>query len=492
MSALDPLRLTALEARRLLIEGEVSAAELTKIYLDQIDRVEGDVHAYILVAADDAAKYATKIDREMGAQRGALAGLPTAIKDNMVTEGTVTTCASKILAGYQPIYTASAVRKLFDDHVVMLGKTNLDEFAMGSSTENSSVGTTRNPWDLGTVPGGSSGGSAAAVAAGEALWALGSDTGGSIRQPAALCGIVGMKPTYGAVSRYGLIAFASSLDQIGPLTRTVADCALLLQHIVGRDPRDSTSVALPSPIELPTAASLEGLRFGIPREYLGSGVEKGVRDRFDETIAQIEALGGRCSETSLPHTEYALPAYYIIAPAEASANLARFDGVRYGYRAAADDLIEMYERTRGEGFGPEVKRRIMIGTYALSSGYYDAYYGQAQKVRTLVSRDFATAFAQFDLLISPTSPTVAFPIGSRTADPLAMYMSDICTIPVNLAGLPAISIPCGLADGLPVGFQLMGPAFSENLILRAAHALEGAIGFDTAPTFRAAAKETRA
>jgi aspartyl-tRNA(Asn)/glutamyl-tRNA(Gln) amidotransferase subunit A len=265
-----------------------------------------------------------------------------------------------------------------------------------------------------------------------------------------------------------------------------------LQHIVGRDPRDSTSVALPSPIELPTAASLEGLRFGIPREYLGSGVEKGVRDRFDETIAQIEALGGRCSETSLPHTEYALPAYYIIAPAEASANLARFDGVRYGYRAAADDLIEMYERTRGEGFGPEVKRRIMIGTYALSSGYYDAYYGQAQKVRTLVSRDFATAFAQFDLLISPTSPTVAFPIGSRTADPLAMYMSDICTIPVNLAGLPAISIPCGLADGLPVGFQLMGPAFSENLILRAAHALEGAIGFDTAPTFRAAAKETRA
>jgi aspartyl-tRNA(Asn)/glutamyl-tRNA(Gln) amidotransferase subunit A len=436
MSALDPLRLTALEARRLLIEGEVSAAELTKIYLDQIDRVEGDVHAYILVAADDAAKYATKIDREMGAQRGALAGLPTAIKDNMVTEGTVTTCASKILAGYQPIYTASAVRKLFDDHVVMLGKTNLDEFAMGSSTENSSVGTSRNPWDLGTVPGGSSGGSAAAVAAGEALWALGSD--------------------------------------------------------IGRDPRDSTSVALPSPIELPTAASLEGLRFGIPREYLGSGVEKGVRDRFDETIAQIEALGGRCSETSLPHTEYALPAYYIIAPAEASANLARFDGVRYGYRAAADDLIEMYERTRGEGFGPEVKRRIMIGTYALSSGYYDAYYGQAQKVRTLVSRDFATAFAQFDLLISPTSPTVAFPIGSRTADPLAMYMSDICTIPVNLAGLPAISIPCGLADGLPVGFQLMGPAFSENLVLRAAHALEGAIGFDTAPMFRAAAKETRA
>jgi aspartyl-tRNA(Asn)/glutamyl-tRNA(Gln) amidotransferase subunit A len=490
MSALDPLRLTALEARRLLIEGEVSAAELTKVYLDQIERVEGDVHAYILVADDDAAKYATKIDSEMGAQRGALAGLPTAIKDNMVTEGTVTTCASKILAGYQPIYTATAVRKLFDDHVVMLGKTNLDEFAMGSSTENSSVAVTHNPWDLGTVPGGSSGGSAAAVAAGEALWALGSDTGGSIRQPAALCGIVGMKPTYGAVSRYGLIAFASSLDQIGPLARSVADCALLLQHIVGRDPRDSTSVELPAPVQVPTAESLEGLRLGIPREYLGSGVEQGVRDRFEATVALIEKLGGRCAETTLPHTEYALPAYYIIAPAEASANLARFDGVRYGYRAAgADDLIEMYERTRGEGFGAEVKRRIMIGTYALSSGYYDAYYGQAQKVRTLVRRDFASAFDQFDLLISPTSPTVAFPIGSRTADPLAMYMSDICTIPVNLAGLPAISIPCGLADGLPVGFQFMGPAFSENLILRAAHALEGAIGFDTAPTFRAASEE---
>ena len=485
MGTLDPLRLTAREAKRLLVDGAVSAAELATVYLDQIEAVEERVHAFILVTAENAARYAAKVDKEAQATRGALAGLPLAVKDNMVTEGVVTTCASRILAGYQPIYTATAVRKLWEDHVVMLGKTNMDEFAMGSSTENSCVGTTHDPWDLNTVPGGSSGGSAAAVAAGEALWALGSDTGGSIRQPAALCGVVGMKPTYGAVSRFGLVAFASSLDQIGPLTRSVYDCALLLKHIVGKDANDSTSVELPCEIELPTAERLDGLRFGVPAEYLSDGVEPGVRARFDQTVAHIEELGGRCTELSLPHTEYALPAYYIIAPAEASANLARFDGVRYGYRSAeADDLIEMYERTRGEGFGAEVKRRIMIGTHALSSGYYDAYYGQAQKVRTLVRRDFAAAFAQVDLIISPTSPTVAFPIGSRTADPLAMYMSDSCTIPVNLAGLPAISIPCGLSEGLPVGFQLIGPAFSENTIFSAAHALEGAIGFDPAPTFR--------
>ncbi len=485
MPDLDPLRLTAREAKRLLVEGDVSAAELMKVYLDQIARVEDRVRAFILVTADNAARYATEIDREAGAMRGALAGLPTAIKDNMVTEGVVTTAASRILATYQPIYTATAVRKLWGDHVVTLGKTNLDEFAMGSSTENSGFGTTHNPWDLATVPGGSSGGSAAAVAAGEALWAIGSDTGGSIRQPASLCGVVGMKPTYGAVSRYGLIAFASSLDQIGPLTRSVYDCALLLRHIVGHDPCDSTSVELPTEIALPTATRLDGLRFGVPREYLALGVEPGVRARFDETVALIEGLGGVCEEMSLPHTEYGLPAYYIIAPAEASANLARFDGVRYGYRAtSAPDLVEMYERTRGEGFGAEVKRRIMIGTYALSSGYYDAYYGTAQKVRTLVRRDFARAFERFDLIVAPTSPTVAFRVGERTADPLSMYVSDICTLPANLAGLPALSIPCGLSDGLPVGFQLIGPAFSENLLLDAAHALEGAIGFETAPTFR--------
>jgi aspartyl-tRNA(Asn)/glutamyl-tRNA(Gln) amidotransferase subunit A len=440
---------------------------------------------FILVTPDNAAKYSTKVDREMQAMRGPLAGLPIAVKDNMVTENVTTTAASQILRNYVPIYTSTAVRQIWEDHVVMLGKTNLDEFAMGSSTENSSYQVTRNPWDLATVPGGSSGGSAAAVAAGEALWALGSDTGGSIRQPASLCGVVGMKPTYGAVSRYGLIAFASSLDQIGPLTRSVYDCGLLLQHIVGRDPSDATSVELPEPIALPSAERLDGLRVGIPQEYLAAGIERGVRACFDETTARIEELGGTCVAISLPHTEYALPAYYIIAPAEASANLARFDGVRYGYRAKdATDLLDMYERTRGEGFGAEVKRRIMIGTYALSAGYYDAYYGRAQRVRTLVRRDFDQAFAEVDLIASPTSPTVAFKVGSRTDDPLAMYMSDVCTIPVNLAGLPAISIPCGLSEGLPVGFQLIGPAFCENRILQAAHALEGAIGFVTAPTFR--------
>jgi aspartyl-tRNA(Asn)/glutamyl-tRNA(Gln) amidotransferase subunit A len=485
MSGLDPLRLTAVEAKRLLVEGETSATELTKTYLDQIAAHEGDVHAFIQLCGEEAARYAARIDQEATAVRGALAGLPTAIKDNMVTEGVVTTAGSHILQNYSPVYTAAAVRKLFDQHIVMLGKTNLDEFAMGSSTENSAFQVTRNPWDLATVPGGSSGGTAAAVAAGEALWGLGSDTGGSIRQPASLCGIVGMKPTYGAVSRYGLIAFASSLDQIGPLTRSVADCALLLRHIAGYDECDSTSVRLPFEVEVPTADRLDGLRFGVPVEYLAEGVEPGVRARFEETLRLIEELGGRCQEMHLSHTEYALAAYYIIAPAEASANLARFDGVRYGYRAAgAEDLLEMYERTRGEGFGPEVKRRIMIGTYALSSGYYEAYYGQAQKVRRLVKEDFDAAFQDFDLIVSPTSPTVAFKVGSRTQDPLAMYQSDACTIPVNLAGLPAVSIPCGLSDGLPVGFQIIGRAFSENLVLRAAHAVEGAVGFDTAPTFR--------
>lgn len=491
MTGLDPLRLTAVQAKRLLTGGEVSAAELTSLYLDQIGAVEGRVGAYVLVRADDAARYAARIDSEATAVRGALAGLPTAVKDNMVTEGVATTCASRILSNYVPVYTATAVRRLFDEHVVMLGKTNMDEFAMGSSTENSSVHVTHNPWDLATVPGGSSGGSAAAVAAGEALWALGSDTGGSIRQPAALCGIVGMKPTYGVVSRYGLVAFASSLDQIGPLTRSVSDCALLLRHIAGRDPRDATSVELPAGIELPTAERLDGLRVGVPAEYLGAGVDPGVRSCFESTLRLIEGLGGAIEETSLPHTEYALPAYYILAPAEASANLARFDGVRYGHRSErAEDLIEMYERTRGEGFGPEVKRRIMIGTYALSSGYYDAYYGQAQRVRRLVQEDFLAAFSRFDVLVSPTSPTVAFPIGSRTADPLAMYLSDVCTIPVNLAGLPALSLPCGLSDGLPVGFQLIGPTFSENRLLDVAFALETAIGFDAVPSFRDARMAT--
>jgi len=485
VNGLDPLRLTALEARRLLVGGELSAAELVRLYLEQIDAVEDRVKAYVLVCAEEAARAAGEMDSENQVSRGALAGLPTAIKDNMVIEGLPTTCSSRILKPYNAVYTATAVGRLLDEHVVMLGKTNLDEFAMGSSTENSAFWTTRNPWDLGRVPGGSSGGSAAAVAAGEALWGLGSDTGGSIRQPASLCGVVGMKPTYGAVSRYGLVAFASSLDQIGPLTRSVADAALLLRCIASQDPRDATSTGLPFQVELPTRERLDGLRVGVPVEYLAAGVEPGVRARFYETIRHAEALGAVVEETSLPHTEYALPAYYIIAPAEASANLARFDGVRYGFRAeAAGDLVDMYERTRGQGFGAEVKRRIMIGTYALSSGYYDAYYGQAQRVRTLVKRDFDAVFESFDLVASPTSPTVAFPVGARIDDPLSMYMSDICTIPVNLAGLPAISIPCGLSEGLPVGFQLIGPAFSENRLLGAAHALEQALGFRIEPGFR--------
>jgi aspartyl-tRNA(Asn)/glutamyl-tRNA(Gln) amidotransferase subunit A len=349
---------------------------------------------------------------------------------------------------------------------------------MGSSNENSGFGPVRNPWDTERVPGGSSGGSAAAVAAGLAPWAIGTDTGGSIRQPAALCGIVGLKPTYGAVSRYGMIAFASSLDQCGPLTRDVTDAALLFRHMVGRDPCDSTSLDFPEPVGLPEAESLEGVRVGVPPELSGEGVEAGVREVFDRTVALVEELGGRVDEVALPHSPHGISAYYVLAPAEASANLARYDGVRYGHRTGDGDLTAMYEETRAAGFGPEVKRRIMLGTYALSSGYYDAYYGRAQRVRTKIADDFRAAFEQVDLILTPTSPTVAFRLGERTDDPLAMYLSDYCTVPMPLAGIPAISIPGGLSDGLPVGIQLAGPAFSENRLLDAAHALEHAIGFD--------------
>ena len=363
----------------------------------------------------------------------------------------------------------------------MLGKTNMDEFAMGSSNENSGFGPVLNPWDRGRVPGGSSGGSAAAVAAGLAPWAIGTDTGGSIRQPASLCGIVGMKPTYGAVSRYGMIAFASSLDQCGPLTRDVTDAALLLRHMVGRDPCDSTSLEFPEPIELPTAERLDGVRLGVPPELTGEGVEPGVREVFERTVKLVEELGGSIEEIGLPHSPHGISAYYIIAPAEASANLARYDGVRYGPRAGDGDLLSLYEKTRAEGFGAEVKRRIMLGTYALSSGYYEAYYGQAQRVRTKIADDFRAAFERVDLVLTPTSPTVAFELGERTDDPLAMYLSDYCTVPMPLAGIPAISIPGGLSEGLPVGIQLAGPAFSENRILSAAHALEQAIAFEGRP-----------
>jgi aspartyl-tRNA(Asn)/glutamyl-tRNA(Gln) amidotransferase subunit A len=388
--------------------------------------------------------------------------------------------ASKILEGYKPPYTATAVRRLKAAGAPVLGKTNMDEFAMGSSNENSGYGPVRNPWDRERVPGGSSGGSAASVAAGTAPWAIGTDTGGSIRQPAALCGIVGLKPTYGAISRYGMIAFASSLDQCGPLTRDVTDAALLLRHMVGRDECDSTSLDYPEKVALPTAERLEGIRFGVWGLH-EEGVEPGVLDSCKAAIAKLEELGGTVEEIELPHAKYGISAYYVLAPAEASANLARYDGVRFGIRRGNGDLTNMYETTRSEGFGAEVKRRIMLGTYALSSGYYDAYYGSAQRVRTKIADDFRDAFKQVDFVVTPTSPTVAFKLGERTENPLAMYLSDYFTVPMSLAGIPTISIPVGLSEGLPVGLQLAGPAFSESRILDAAHALEKAVAFDGSP-----------
>ncbi len=462
--------LSATDAVAAIRAGEIDARELFGAYRERA--VGDELNAYTWVA--DATPEPVP-DRDTP-----LAGLPVAVKDLFCTAGVPSQAGSKILEDYRPPYTATVVRHLQDAGCTLLGKTNQDEFAMGSSNENSAFGPVLNPWDRGRVPGGSSGGSAAAVAAGIAPWAIGTDTGGSIRQPAALCGIVGVKPTYGACSRYGMIAFASSLDQAGPLTRTVADAALLLSHMVGRDPLDSTSLALPAPIRAPTATELTGLRLGVPAELLeGSGIEPGVRARFEETLALAEVLGATIDSCTLPHAAHALSAYYLIAPAEASANLARFDGVRYGLRVDGDaDLLTMYEGTRGEGFGPEVKRRIMLGTYALSSGYYDAYYGTALKVRTKIAEDFRAVFGEFDFVVTPTSPWTAFELGAKTADPLAMYLNDFCTVPMPLAGIPAISIPCGLSDGLPVGFQLAGPAFSENRMLDAAHALEAAIGFD--------------
>jgi aspartyl-tRNA(Asn)/glutamyl-tRNA(Gln) amidotransferase subunit A len=430
-----------------------------------------------------------------------LRGVPLAVKDLFCTKGVPSQSGSRILEGYRPPYTATVVARLATAGAPLLGKTNQDEFAMGSSNENSAFGPVLNPWDRTRVPGGSSGGSAAAVAAGLAPWALGTDTGGSIRQPAALCGIVGLKPTYGAVSRFGMIAFASSLDQAGPLTRDVTDAALLLRHMVGLDPCDATSLRFPEEIRLPGAQSLRGVRLGVPQELTGEGIEPGVLDVFRASLARAQDLGAEIREVRLPHAPHALSAYYVLAPAEASSNLARFDGVRYGLRAAAPHdlppeesgglagteepggLVGMYTRTRHDGFGPEVKRRIMLGTYALSSGYYDAYYGRAQRVRTKIVADFDAAFTEVDFILTPTSPSVAFPLGDRTSDPWSMYINDFCTVPMSLAGIPAISIPCGLApagDGreLPVGLQIAGPVFSENRLLDAAHALEQTLAFD--------------
>jgi aspartyl-tRNA(Asn)/glutamyl-tRNA(Gln) amidotransferase subunit A len=467
---------------------ELSAAEaVRKIRAREIDASEL-FEAYRTRAADDELNAFTWVAEAAPANPPAgatpLAGIPVAVKDLFCTEGVPSQAGSKILEDYRPPYTATVVANLTGAGATLLGKTNQDEFAMGSSNENSAFGPVLNPWDRTRVPGGSSGGSAAAVAAGLAPWAIGTDTGGSIRQPAALCGIVGVKPTYGACSRYGMIAFASSLDQAGPLTRDVTDAALLLSHMVGHDHRDSTSVAMPEPIALPSAEDLRGIRLGVPEELLGgedesTGIEPGVRASFEATLRLAESLGASVDSCRLPHAPHALSAYYLIAPAEASANLARFDGVRYGLRVAGDsDLETMYSRTRGEGFGPEVKRRIMLGTYALSSGYYDAYYGTALKVRTKIAEDFKSVFERFDFVVTPTSPWTAFELGAKTADPLAMYLNDFCTVPMPLAGIPALSIPSGLSDGLPVGFQLAGPAFSENRLLDAAYALERAIGFD--------------
>jgi aspartyl-tRNA(Asn)/glutamyl-tRNA(Gln) amidotransferase subunit A len=458
----DLLGLTGAAQAELIRSGEVSGEDVFGFWRDR-------------AAADELGSYLWVAEENAGGELP-----PVAVKDLFCVEGVPSTAASRILEGYRPPYTASSVRNLQEAGAQVLGKTNQDEFAMGSSTENSGFGPVRNPWDRERVPGGSSGGSAAAVAAGTAPWAIGTDTGGSIRQPASLCGIVGLKPTYGAISRYGMIAFASSLDQCGPLTRDVTDAALLLRHLEGRDPCDSTSVGIPGGVELPSAERLDGLRFGV-WGLEEEGLAPGVAQVFRETLGTIEELGGGVEEIELPTAPHGLSAYYVIAPAEASSNLARYDGVRYGLRSGNGDLTTLYEATRHDGFGDEVKRRIMIGTYALSSGYYEAYYGKAQRVRTRIVEDFRAAFERVDFVVTPTSPTVAFKLGERTADPLAMYLSDYFTVPMSLAGIPAVSIPCGLSDGLPVGFQVAGPAFSESRVLDAAHALERGIGFEGVP-----------
>ncbi|MBW3555801.1 MAG: Asp-tRNA(Asn)/Glu-tRNA(Gln) amidotransferase subunit GatA [Actinobacteria bacterium] len=457
--------------------GERSARDVVEEHLRVIEAAEGDIHAFNLVLADEARAAADEVDRRVaaGEDPGPLAGVPVALKDNLCTRGIPTTCSSRILEGWRPPYDATVVERLRAAGAVAIGKTNLDEFAMGSSTENSAFGPTRNPRDPSRVPGGSSGGSAAAVAAGFAPLALGSDTGGSIRQPAALCGVVGVKPTYGGVSRYGLIAFASSLDQIGPFAATVAEAAVLLEVIGGHDARDSTSIPQPAPaVSAVLDEGVDGLRVGVVRELM-DGIDGDVAAHVSRAADALSAAGAKVEEVSVPACVYGLTAYYLIAPAECSSNLARYDGVRYGMRVDADDITAMYGATRAAGFGPEVKRRIMLGTYALSAGYYDAYYGQAQRVRTLLIRDFENAYGDFDALISPTAPTTAFAFGAKTANPMAMYMSDVCTIPSNLAGHPAMSVPFGTGDdGLPVGVQVMADALAERTMFRVAAALEEA------------------
>ncbi|MBI4311335.1 MAG: Asp-tRNA(Asn)/Glu-tRNA(Gln) amidotransferase subunit GatA [Chloroflexi bacterium] len=475
--------LTIREARRLLDARQVSSVELTQAFLDRIQQVEDRVKAYVTLTPELALEQARAADRRIaGGSAAPMTGIPLQIKDNMCTRGVRTTCSSRMLENFVPPYNATVVERLNAQGAVMLGKGNMDEFAMGSSTENSAFFPTRNPWDLERVPGGSSGGPAAAIAAAEAMGSLGSDTGGSIRQPAALCGVVGMKPTYGVVSRFGLVAFASSLDQIGPFARDVGDCALLLSAISGHDRRDSTS--LPNPPQDYAAAltgDVRGLRIGVPKEYFAEGIDPEVERTVRRGIGILEGLGAKVDwEVSLPSTRFALAVYYILAPSECSANLARYDGVKYGYSDhTAASMWEELERTRQGGFGQEVKRRIMLGTYSLSSGYYDAYYLKAQKVRTLITREFQEAFRKYDVLVTPTSPTAAFRLGDKTGDPLQMYLSDVCTIPVNIAGLPGLSLPCGFAGGLPVGMQIIGPALGDAAVLRAAHAYEQATQWHT-------------
>ena len=477
---------TATELLRRLDQREVSAVEVVDAHLERIDETEPRIHAFMTVLADAARQQAADVDRRRAAgdETGGLAGIPIAVKDVLCTRGVPTTCSSRILESFVPPYDATVVSRLRDADAVIIGKTNMDEFAMGSSTENSAFGPTMNPWDLGRVPGGSSGGSAAAVSARQAPLAIGTDTGGSIRQPAALCGVVGVKPTYGAVSRYGLIAFASSLDQAGTFGRTVRDAAHALTAIAGHDPLDSTSITQPMPDLLAGIDDgVAGLRVGVVRDFLdGDGMQPGVRRGVTHAIDRLAALGADIVEVDLPHTSKALNAYYLIAPSEASSNLSRYDGVRYGLRVDGATTEEMMAATRAEGFGPEVKRRIMIGTYALSAGYYDAYYVQAQRVRTLIISDFQRAYDTCDVLVGPTSPTTAFRLGELVTDPLAMYLNDVYAVPSSLAGMPALSLPVGVDErGLPVGFQVMAPLLREDLMVRAAQALEADLAFDTRP-----------
>jgi aspartyl-tRNA(Asn)/glutamyl-tRNA(Gln) amidotransferase subunit A len=472
--------LTIHQAHQLLKNRDVSSVELTRAVLGHIEETEEKVHAFVSVTGDEALIQAAQADERIKSDDSTpLTGVPVTIKDNMCTRGVATTCSSKMLENFIPPYDATVVERLNQEGMVMVGKGNMDEFAMGSSNEHSAFYPTNNPWDTTCVPGGSSGGPAVSVATGESIYALGSDTGGSIRQPAGFCNVVGLKPTYGRVSRYGLVAFASSLDQIGPMTRDVTDSALVMNVIAGYDPKDSTSVNYPVPDYTESLIpDLKGLKLGVPKEYFVEGMQKGVEKVIRTAIATLEELGATVDwEVSLPHTKYALAAYYIIAPSEAMANLARYDGVKYGFSYKGKNMWDAMEKTRGYGFGPEVKRRIILGTYALSAGYYDAYYVKAQKVRTLIRREFEEAFERYDALITSTSPTVPFKIGERVSDPLQMYLSDVCTLPINIAGIPGLSVPAGFCDGLPVGMQILGKPFNEDNLFRIGYAYEQATGW---------------